>query len=254
MRVLGSRDFEPELELKTMKKTTWILTTLTLAAAVQLSQAADVTGKITLKGAAPADKVIDPLKSDATCGKLHKEEPKTHFYVVGGNGELADAVVSLKSDSLNGKSTGESAKPILIDQVGCMYTPVIAAVQTKQKILVRNSDPVLHNVHPTPNVSGNKEANKAQMPKGADLEFAFEKPEQFLRFKCDVHPWMFSWVSVFDHPYFAVSEKDGSFTIKNVPPGKYTLEATHRKLGSVTKEIEVKDSNVTADLTIEAKQ
>jgi hypothetical protein len=68
-------------------------------------------------------------------------------------------------------------------------------------------------------------------PAAADLTYTFPQPEMFLRFKCDVHPWMFAWVSVFDSPYFSVSDKDGKFVIKNVPPGKYTVEADHRKLG-----------------------
>ena len=95
------------------------------------------------------------------------------------------------------------------------------------------------------------------MAKAPDLIFAFEKPEPFLKFKCDVHPWMFSYVSVFDHPYFAVTGKDGSYKIANVPPGKYTLEISHRKaapIGStVTKEIEVKDQSVTADVELAVK-
>jgi hypothetical protein len=91
------------------------------------------------------------------------------------------------------------------------------------------------------------------MGNGPDLTYAFDKPEMFMKFQCDVHPWMFAWVSVFDHPYFAVSGADGKFIIKNVPPGKYTLEATHRKLGTQTVEIEVKDSGTAQDFTFEKK-
>ena len=87
--------------------------------------------------------------------------------------------------------------------------PKTAWPPTCQKITVKNSDPVLHNVHASPTVSGNNEENKAQMPNGADLTFSFAKPEDFLKFKCDVHPWMFAWVSVFDHPYYAVSRLQG---------------------------------------------
>ncbi|MFN7137709.1 MAG: hypothetical protein ACK4UN_00040 [Limisphaerales bacterium] len=233
-----------------MKKTL-LLASLAFAATLQLSSAADITGKVTLKGTPPPEKPMDVIKKDAGCGKLITEVPKTRFYVVGENAELADVVVSLKG--ISGKSTGAQEKPLLLDQIKCEYVPYVAAVQTKQKILVRNSDPVFHNVHPTPTVPGNPEANKAQMPKAPDLEFAFNNPENFLRYKCDVHPWMFAYVSIFDHPYFAVTGQDGTFTIKNVPPGKYTIEANHRKGGIVTQEIEVKDSNVTADFVIEAK-
>ena len=243
--MLGCRRFE----LETMK-TKIVIAALTFAS-FQFIQAADITGKITLAGTPPPERELSEVKANADCGKLHKEVPKTRFFVVGPNKELADVVVSLKG--ISGKSAGESAQPVLIDQVACEYSPYVTAVQTKQKIKVRNSDPFMHNVHPVPAAPGNKESNKAQMPKAPDFEYAFENPESFLKFKCDVHPWMFSYVTVFDHPYFAVSQKDGTFTIKNVPPGKYTIEAVHRKAPPVTKEIEVKDANVTADLTVEVK-
>jgi hypothetical protein len=103
-------------------------------------------------------------------------------------------------------------------------------------------------------VAGNDEKNQAQAPNGPDLTFSFSKPENFLKFKCDVHPWMFAWVTVVDNPYFAVSGKDGSFKIANVPPGKYKLQAAHRKAGTVTKDIEVKDGEgAKVDLVLEGK-
>jgi plastocyanin len=225
-----------------MNKTTGLLTLTALAITCQLAVAGDVTGTITLKGTPPKEKDITPLKDDATCGKLHTEMPTTHFYVVGAKGELADVVISLQGPGLSGKSSGASAKPAVLDQHGCEYVPQILAVQTGQKINIKNSDPVLHNIHDLPNPdSGNQEMNRAQMPNGPELTFTFSKPEDFLKFKCDVHPWMFAWVSIFDNPYFAISEKDGTFKIANVPPGKYTLKAQHRKAGTVTQEIEVKE-------------
>ncbi len=144
---------------------------------------------------------------------------------------------------------------MILDQKGCEYIPSILAVQTDQKITVKNSDPVLHNVHNVPGEgSGNKERNEAQLPNGPDMTFSFAKPEPFLKFKCDVHQWMFAWVSVFDHPYFAVSGKDGSFKIANVPPGKYKLQAAHRKAGVVTQDVEVKEGEpAKVDFTLEVK-
>ncbi len=177
--------------------------------------------------------------------------PTTHFYVVGADGGLGDVVVSLKRAMITGKSTGASAPPVVLDQKGCLYTPQILAVQTGQKIIVKI--PTRASTTSTPSRQDNPEANQVQMPGGADLTFTFDKPEMFLKFKCDVHPWMFAWVSVFDNPYFAVSDKDGKFTIKNVPPGKYTLEAAHRKLGTQTAEIEVKDDGATQNFTFEVK-
>ncbi len=236
-----------------MNKTTALVTVSVLGLAGCLATAGDITGTITLKGTPPKEKDITPLKDDPTCGKLHTEMPTTHFYVVGSKGELADVVVSVQG--ISGKSTGASAAPAVLDQKGCEYTPQILAVQTGQKIVVKNSDPVLHNIHDLPNPdSGNPEKNMAQMPNGPDLTFTFDKPEDFLKFKCDVHPWMFAWVSIFDHPYFAVSDKEGNFKISNVPAGKYTIKAAHRKAGVVTQEVEVKEgAPAKVDLTLEAK-
>jgi hypothetical protein len=102
--------------------------------------------------------------------------------------------------------------------------------------------------------SGNKEFNQAQVPNGPDLTFSFDKAENFLKFQCDVHKWMFAWVSVFDHPYFAVSAKDGTFKIANVPPGKYKIQAAHRKAGMATQEVEVKEGEpAKVDFTLEVK-
>jgi len=168
---------------------------------------------------------------------------------VSAEGGLADVVVSLKG--ITGKSTGASADPVVVDQKGCLYSPQILAIQTGQKLVVKNSDTCVHNVHTKP--AANPESNQVQMPGGADLTFTFDKPEPFLKFQCDVHPWMFAWVSVFDHPYFSVSDKDGKFTIKNVPAGKYTLEAVHRKLGTQTADIEVTEAGVVQNFTFAPK-
>lgn len=212
--------------------------------------AADITGKITLKGTPPAEK---PLPFDPACGALHPgSKPTTRFYVVDKSGGLADVVVTL--DGLKGKSKGAEAPPAVIDQKGCEYVPYVLAAQTNQKIVVKNSDPMLHNIHPTPKPgTGNQEANKAQLPKGPELTFTFPDAEDFLRFKCDVHSWMFAYVTVVDHPYFSVSGADGTFKIANVPAGSYTLKIAHRKGGEQTQKIEVKDQSVTANFTVEAK-
>jgi hypothetical protein len=116
---------------------------------------------------------------------------------------------------------------------------------------VKNSDAFVHNVHTKP--AANPESNQVQMGNGPDLTYTFDKPESFLKFQCDVHPWMFAWVTVVDHPYFAVSGADGKFTIKNVPAGKYTIEAAHRKLGVQTAEVEVKADGATQDFSFEKK-
>src|SRR5208282_1716316 len=214
-------------------------------------QAADIIGTITLNGTPPAEVPYTPLMNDPTCSAMYKTTPTTHFYVVGPNHELGDVVVYLKD--VTGKSTGASQPPVVMDQKGCLYQPQILAIQTGQKLIVKNSDPCIHNVHCIPAVSGNPESNQVQMPGGPDLNFTFAQPEMFMKFKCDVHPWMFAWVSVFDSPYYCLSDKEGKFIIKDVPPGKYTVEADHRKLGTLTKDVEVKDSDVTVNFAFDVK-
>ena len=191
--------------------------------------------------------------SDSSCRKMHSTTPTTRFYVVGPQGQLADAVVSLQG--ISGKSTGASAAPFLLDQRGCEYNPYVFAVQTGQKVLVRNSDSCVHNIHGVPGPgSTNMERNDGQAPNGAELTYSFIQPEMFYKFKCEIHPWMFSYVSIFDHPYYAVTAKDGAFKLSNVPPGKYTLQAAHRKAGTVSQQIEVKAGEPTkADLALEVK-
>src|ERR1019366_738490 len=223
-----------------------------IAGAWQTASAADIVGVITLTGTPPAEKEITPLMDNPDCAAMYNgKAPTTHFYVVGPKGEFADVVVSLKG--VTGKSTGASAPPAVLDQKGCLYSPQILAIQTGQKITVKNSDMCVHNVHCTPTVPGNTEHNDVQMSGGADLTYTFPQAEMFLRFKCDVHPWMFAWVSVFDSPYFAVSDKDGKFVIKNVPSGKYTVEANHRKSGPQTQDVEVADKDVTVNFTFAVK-
>lgn len=235
-----------------MRRQSVIFAITALTAALPAAFAGDITGKITLKGTPPPNPEVKDLAADVNCGKLVTEKVNMPFYVVGAGGELVDVFVTIKD--MSGKSTGVSAQPAVLDQKGCQYFPYVSALQTKQTLLVKNSDPLLHNVNITPTPgSGNKPANQAQLQGGPDLKFTFDAPEKFLRFKCDVHGWMFAYVCVVDHPYFAVSGKDGTFKIKDVPPGKYTIEATHRKAGTVTKEIEVKDGAATLDLTFEVK-
>ncbi|MGZ8898668.1 MAG: hypothetical protein ACXW3Z_01115 [Limisphaerales bacterium] len=231
-----------------MKLNRRILAIAALMASLQLISAGDITGKITLKGTPPPERDI-PL--DPACGKLHPTK-KTKLYAVGKGGELADTFVFVK-DGLTGKTFPVPDKAALIDQKGCEYVPYVSGLMVGQKLMVRNSDPVMHNVHPIPAVAGNKESNVAQMPKGKDLEYTFAKEEPFLRFKCDVHPWMFSYVNVMSHPFYSTTGADGTFKIENLPAGKYTIEASHRKAGKQTMEVEVpatggKEANFTFEV------
>lgn len=232
-----------------MKKTARILFFGVFAALATVASAGDITGKIILNGAPPKESLL-PL--DPLCKQLHgSKSATTRYFVVGKGGALADVFIHLKEGVKN--PPPPSKKPVVIDQKKCEYLPYVVGVQTGQVIHVLNSDPVLHNVHPTPRVKGNPEKNFAQLPKGPPLKFKYDNPEIFIRFKCDIHPWMYAYVAVVPHPYFAVSGVDGSYTIKNVPAGKYTLEIYHRRAGKMEKEIEVGASGkLTVNFTLNA--
>jgi plastocyanin len=222
-----------------------------LTAAAPIAFAADITGKITFEGAQPAEVTI-PMRTDPQCAKMYKEKVTTRHFIISPAGELADVFVYIK-DGLGAQKYDPPAEPVVLDQVGCFYTPYVFGVQTGQRLVVKNSDPTLHNVHiQTDPKTGNKGSNQVQAPKGRDIVKTFDHPEIFVRFKCDVHPWMFAWAAVMEHPFFSVSAEDGTFRIANVPPGKYVIEAIHRKAGRQTREITVGDQDQTANFVMKA--
>lgn len=203
----------------------------------------EIRGKVTLSGTPPAELTID-MTSDPKCGALHSQPISTRHYVVDSSGGLANVFVYVKS-GLTGKKFPVPADAPLLDQVGCQYTPYVMGVQVNQKIRIKNSDPTLHNVHAIPKPgSTNEEFNFAQPVKNMVTEKSFPSPEVLVRFKCEVHPWMFGYVGVLEHPFFAVTREDGTFQLPpNLPPGTYTIEAHHLKAGTVSKDIEVKDGD-----------
>lgn len=231
-----------------MKSNRW-LGLAALAASVQFVSAADIVGKVTLKGTPPPEKEL-PV-ADGFCGPESKAKTfKGRVFRTGADAGLADVVVYLK-DAPAGAPAAKEQK--ILDQIGCSYEPYVQALQVNETLIVKNSDPVLHNVHTRPTVPQNKEQNLAQMPKGPDLKFTFPAAEQFMRVECNVHPYMVSYISVFEHPYFAVTDKDGKFTIKNVPKGNYTVEVAHRRAGKAEQKVAVADGNATANFTLEVK-
>jgi len=231
------------------------LAVLSIASSLQLLYGADITGKVVLKGSPKPEVTID-MAADPKCGAMHTAPVTTRHYVTGADGGLANVVVYIKSGLTDKKATAPTDSPLL-DQKGCEYFPYVSGIQTNQKLKVKNSDALLHNVHATPKPgTENKEFNFAQPVKDMVTEKAFASPEVSIRFKCDVHPWMFAYVSVFDHPYYAVTDKDGNFKISGVPNGKYTIEAYHVKTHGanpgVSQEVAV-EGNKKVDFTVELK-
>jgi plastocyanin len=129
-----------------------------------------------------------------------------------------------------------------IDQKGCIYEPRVSIVRVAQPVAFINSDPIFHNVKSSSKNNPNFNIN---MPKQGqrDIKY-FEKPEIVLITKCSVHPWMSAYIGIVEHPFFALSNANGEFEIKNLPVGKHTIEFWHETLGVQTREIEVTESGI----------
>ena len=228
-----------------MKRFLPILNILVLAGAWQTVSAAEISGKVKLKGD-PKPEVPIPLEG-TTCGPLVHTPLTTRHYVVGPDKSLANVFVYIKQGA-SPTPPAAGSKPVL-DQTDCQYQPYVLGVVANQPLIIRNSDPIMHNVHATPKV--NKEFNFAQVTKGQENPKTFDKSEVLVRMKCDVHPWMFAYVGVLEHPYFSVTDKEGSFKISNLPAGKYTIEAYHLKAGAKQQEITVTaDDKKTVDFEL----
>jgi hypothetical protein len=202
-----------------------------------------VTGKVVLDGEAPEPQQIN-ICSDPKCAALQSSPVLEESIVVGDKKELANVVVSLKAPE--GKELkGDAPKdPVVLDQKGCQYVPHVVAMMVGQDLIIKNSDDFMHNVHSQ--TIDNDTFNIAQPrkdEKGANKGKAIKVAERFA-IKCDVHPWMNAQVSAFEHPFFAVTNDKGEFSIptKGLADGAYTLEIWHEKLAGepITQEIEVK--------------
>ena len=210
-----------------------------LTAGLHMATAGDITGTITLNGTPPPEKEIADIRTDVNCGKLHTEAVKTRFFVVGSKGELADVFVTLKG--ISGKSAGDKAEPIVIDQKGCEYLPYVTACQTGQKIVVKNSDPVLHNIHTYEIIGAVRRTmfNVGQPDKG-DLKQPIKvRRANVIKVECDAHDFMHAWAFAADNPYAAVTKEDGSFSIDGLPDGDYELKAWHPVLGEKSATVKV---------------
>ncbi|HEV8577983.1 MAG TPA: carboxypeptidase regulatory-like domain-containing protein [Thermoanaerobaculia bacterium] len=216
------------------------------APAAAPADAGGISGTVTYAG--PDTDTPIAMNADPICAGLHPTPVDTNEIAVK-DGKLGNVFVYVKT-GLEGKTFPAPAEKKEIDQVGCQYTPRVQGMQTGQTLSVKNTDATLHNVHALPTT--NQEFNQAQPQGLPPIDKVFDKPEVAVHIKCDVHPWMTAWVGVVPHPYYAVSGEDGSFSIDKLPPGKYTLEAWHEKLGTQTQEVTIAP-NQTATVTFDFK-
>ena len=195
---------------------------------------AAVTGSATLQGEPPAEFTLK-MNADPKCEALYPDgPPQTQYFVVGEGGSLADVFVYVENPPAGDHPV--PATPAVLAQKGCLYTPLVGGIQVDQTLEIKNEDDNLHNVRAL--ARNNRPFNIGQ-PSVGIREKSFKVPEEALKFKCDVHPWMESYLFVLDHPFFAVTDAAGNFSIDGLPAGTYTLVAWHVKAGEQKREVTV---------------
>jgi plastocyanin len=182
-------------------------------------------GTVVLKGKAPERKEVN-MKSDPYCAK--QPVSKDEEAVVGAGGQLKNVVVRI-AKGLSGTFPVPPAE-VVMDQNGCSYKPRVAVAQAGQVVAIKNSDQTLHNVHTYKGPS--TLFNQAQVFGQPAIKKKAPSVGDVVKFKCDVHPWMTGYLLVTDNPYYAITGDDGSFSIADVPPGTYTVEAWHERFGT----------------------
>jgi len=203
-----------------------------------------LSGTVTLNGKPPKQKELK-LGGDPQCLKPHGSKKIYAGDVLVKDGLVQNVFVYLKDPPKKGASNPPK-EIITIDQKGCLYEPRIMGLRVGQNLEIKNSDPLLHNVHAR---SGTDSLfNFAMTTAGQTRKRRFKKPQVMVHIKCDVHPWMNAFVGVLDHPYFQVTGEDGSFKINKVPTGEYTLAIWHERFGEQNQQVTVdKDSSTSVN-------
>jgi hypothetical protein len=183
-----------------------------------------IDGVVTLTGAVPAEAPITVTKNQDYCGATIPNPT----YVKDASGGLADVIVYLK-DITKGKAA--PTDPVVLDNLHCMFAPRSMGAMVGQKIKVTTADPVLHNTHLQDAADNSTIFNVAMPFKGFSVTKPLPAKPEMINIKCDAHEWMHAWIMELDHPYYATTDAAGHFTLKDVPPGSYTLVAWHEAAG-----------------------
>lgn len=197
---------------------------------------ATITGVAKFSGDPPRRREVD-MKGKPECAQLHSQAVLDESVLVGPGGGLQNVIVSVQK-GLEAWTFPVPGEPVVLDQKGCTFHPHVVGVRAGQKIAIRNSDPFAHNVHSLP--TRNQSFNFTQAKQGdEDLRDFAQAETELVYVKCDIHGWMNCHVGVFEHPFFAVTGADGTFTLPKLPPGEYVVLAAHESLGKKRATVKV---------------
>jgi hypothetical protein len=214
--------------------------------AVAVNNGGSIEGVVTLSGT-HAGATITTTKNQDYCGATITDPT----YTVDSAGGLANVIVYLK-DITKGKP-GPS-EPLKLVNEHCMFSPRVQGAMVGEQITISSDDPILHNTHPQ-NAETNATIYNIALPfKGFSVTKPLPANPELIKIKCDAHEWMHAWIMELDHPYYATTGSDGHFTIKDVPPGSYTLAVWHEAAGEKSEPVVVATGKTTkSNITLAAK-
>lgn len=216
------------------------------AAPSDAPKGAKLSGRVVLNGTPPERRPIN-MSKDAKCVALHGDKPVLdEALLVGDGGGMKNVFVYVRRGAPK-RDYPLPEEPARLDQNGCMYRPRVQGVRVGQRLLVGNGDPVTHNVRSFPVL--NRAFNFGQPPDSEPRERVFERAEREVEVQCDFHPWMHAYIFVMEHPFFSVTADDGTYAIDGLPPGEYSLEAWHEKLGRQRQTVTVAQRDLDVDFS-----
>jgi hypothetical protein len=199
---------------------------------VTVSNGGTIEGSVTLTGKPPAGATLKVTKNQDYCG-ANIADPT---YTVGSGGGLANVIVYLK-DITKGKAG--SATPLSLGNEKCMFSPRVQGAMVGESLKISSADTVLHNTHPQNDATNATIYNVALPFKGFSVTKPLPGAPGLIKIKCDAHEWMHAWIMELDHPYYATTDAEGHFVLKDVPPGTYTLVAWHEAAGETSTAVTV---------------
>jgi hypothetical protein len=200
--------------------------------AVTVTNGGTIDGVVALSGSAPAGATIKVTKNQDYCGTSIPDPT----YTVGAGGGLENVIVYLK-DITKGKAA--PSEPLALVNEHCMFSPRVQGAMVGESVKISSNDTVLHNTHPQ-NAETNATIYNVAWPfQGFSVTKPLPGSPGLIKIKCDAHEWMHAWIMELEHPYYATTGADGHFTIKDVPPGTYTLVAWHEAAGEKSDSVVV---------------